>query len=91
MIFCFLTLVVILYLCNQEKIYPSVINDSSVIASDIDLFVKLQHVDGEDQIECVITNYNHYKITYEEDYYLEKKIGVEWFELSDINGIRSEE
>lgn len=90
-IFCFLTFVAIFHFCNKEKLYPSVINDSSVIASDIDLFVKLQHADGENQLECVISNYNYFKITYEENYYLEKKIGDEWFELCDISGKRSEE
>ena len=74
---------------SRKHTYPSVIDSSSIVASNVNFSVEL--LDNEKKLVCHIENNNNYEITYGEEYYLEIEKDGTWYEVTDYSGKRTNE
>lgn len=88
---CCIIALALLVFSTKHKYYPSVIDDTCIVASNIDFSVDLQTSYNDQKLVCVIENFNHYEITYGAEYYIEKEKDGKWYEVVNRMGKRSDE
>jgi len=88
---CILAVILGVALISRYRTYPSVFGNIIETAPGIEFSARLVSSGGSRQLICVIRNISDSKITYGEEYYLEREKDGEWFEVKDKTGHRADE